>query len=203
MLPHYNYFAASIQEYEHGLTSFKITNHFLPPGWLGARVFPAIEAVGETSMKAMTNLTLSNCSLSSADLVKLVQFLARNETLCSIDISKNDVKSLATVNNLANAIKQHPCLVHVNLAHCSLGGGDKNDVKKMLAACKDCNSLGIGHPNFGSEGVALVAKFLGRKNSLTAFSLTGAQVDKNNKELLTASLVKSKNIFRSIIPNCQ
>jgi hypothetical protein len=45
--PHYNYFAASIQEYEQDLTSFKITIIFLPPDWLGARGLPALEAVGE------------------------------------------------------------------------------------------------------------------------------------------------------------
>lgn len=65
---------------------------------------------------------------------------------------------------------------------------------KILAACKDCNCLAIGHEDFDTESVAIFAKFIGKKNSLTSFSLTGASVDKDNKKLLTDALIKNKSI---------
>jgi Ran GTPase-activating protein (RanGAP) involved in mRNA processing and transport len=101
-----------------------------------------------------------------------------------------------TVKDLAQAIQQHPTLNHVNLSYCSLGGGDMAALNKMLTACKGCVSLDIGHEDFGSEGVALVAKFLGGKNALTSFSLAGARIDKDGKKLLTESLAKNKKIER-------
>jgi hypothetical protein len=54
--------------------------------------------------------------------------------------------------------------------------------------------LQIGCKDFDSDGVALVAKFLSKKSSLTSFSLAGAPIDKENEQLPTKAIVKNKTI---------
>jgi Ran GTPase-activating protein (RanGAP) involved in mRNA processing and transport len=171
-------------------------NHFLPPIWLRTKVIPILKTIDGNSFEGITSLQLSNCSLAADDLTSVVDFVAGIETLRSLNLSKNNFESVDTVLSLAKAIKKHPALVHVGLAHCSLGGGDQDALKKILTACKDCDSLEIGHSDFGSEGVTMIAAFIGKKNSLTSFSLTGAPIDKENKQLLTKSLVKNKTITK-------
>ncbi len=82
----------------------------------------------------------------------------------------------------------------MNLAHVSLGGSENTDaLDKILAACKTCDSLEIGHEDFDSECVEMVANFIGRKNSLTSFSLTGAVINNDNKKLFTEALGKKNS----------
>lgn len=196
MLPCYEYFAAGIQQHS-DLQTFKIVNCNIPPSpWLGDSILPVLEMnSNRTDLEGnMTTLELTNCSLSADDLSALAKFLAGNKTLCTLNISRNNIESVDTVKALAKAIKKHPALLEVGLAYCSLGGGNHDALDKILAACKECDSLEIGHSDFDSEGVANIAKFLGKKNSVTSFSLMGAPVDKENKKLLTKSLTKNKII---------
>jgi hypothetical protein len=200
MLPHYEYFSESIQDCLDA-EECKMVDVHLPPGWLGSKVLPVLQTIAETSLRGMTNLQLSNCSLAADDTTLLVSFIADNETLISLDISKSVIESVDTVKALARAIKYHPYLRHVNLAYCSLGGGDTAALKKILFACKDCDSLDIGHSDFTVEGVAMVAGFLGKKTALTSFALAGAPLDKESNKLFAKSLAKNKSIeklaFRS------
>ena len=192
MMPCYDYFAGSVKQ-RPALESLKITNFFLPASpWLENNIISVVETFSNKHGR-VTTLELSNCSLSTGDLSSLVKFLAENKTLSTLNISRNNIESEDIVKALAKAIKKHPALCNVNLAYCSLAGG--HDVlEKILAACKNCDSLEIGHEDFDSECVAAVAKFLGKKNSLTSFSLMGATLDKENKKLMSEALVKNKNI---------
>ena len=178
------------------MESFKITNHHLPPSpWLGESVLPVLETFSSRRGK-MTVLELSNCGLSSGDISSLTKFLARNETLTLLNISRNNIESVDTVKDLAKAIKKHPSLCIVNLAYCSLGGGSSDALEKILAACKTCDALEIGHTDFTPECVAVVTKFLRKKHSLSEFSLKGAIVDSDNKALLTDAITKNKSITK-------
>ena len=188
MLPCYEYFAQGIQRHT-SLETFKIINFHLPPSsWLGNSILPSLETNSNLSA-----LELSNCSVSADDLSVLVSFVASNKTLSTLNISRTNIESTDTTKALAKAIKKHPNLCNVNLAYCSLAGGNAV-VDKILAACKNCDSLEIGHEDFDKESVAMVAKFIGKKNSLASFSLTGAAVDNDNKKLLSDALVKNKTI---------
>ncbi|KAL7543714.1 hypothetical protein ACHAXR_013533 [Thalassiosira sp. AJA248-18] len=189
MLPHYEYFADGIQQHS-DLHELTIVNYNLPPSpWLADTIVPVLE----TNSK-MTTLELSNCSLSANDSAALTNFLAGNRTICSLNISRNDIESVDTVKSLAKAIKKHPVLVHVNLAYCSLAGGNSDALNKVLLACKQCDSLEIGHSDFDSAGVAIVAKFLAKKIAITSFSFVGASIGKENKKLLTEAITKNKTI---------
>ena len=100
------------------LEEFVITDHFLPPSWLGDKVIPILESIearvlDDRTLNGITTLKLSNCSLSEYDLTSLVKFLAGNETVTSFDISRSKIESVDTINALAIAIKKHPALVHV------------------------------------------------------------------------------------------
>eukprot|EP00984_Skeletonema_dohrnii_P004626 scaffold1634_cov118-Skeletonema_dohrnii-CCMP3373.AAC.24 len=188
MLPCYEYFAQGIQRHT-SLETFKIINYHLPPSsWLENSILPSLEK--SSNLRA---LELSNCSLSADDLSSLVDYIANNTTLSKLNISHTNIESEDTAKALAKALKKHPAICHVNLAYCSLAGGSAV-VDKILAACKSCDSLKIGHEDFDKESVALVAIFIGKKNSLTSFSLTGAAIDNDNKKLLTDALVKNKII---------
>ena len=188
MLPCYEYFAQGIQSHT-SLETFKIVNHHLPPeSWLGNSVLPSLG-----NISTLNALELSNCSLSAAALSSLVEFVANNTTLSTLNLSHSNIESEDTAKALAKALKKHPAICNVNLAYCSLAGGS-TVVDKILSACKNCDSLEIGHEDFDKESVAMVAKFIGKKNSVTSFSLTGAPVDNDNKKLLSDALVKNKTI---------
>ncbi|KAK1732513.1 leucine-rich repeat protein [Skeletonema marinoi] len=188
MLPCYEYFAQGIQRHT-SLETFNITNFHLPPSpWLGNSILPSLEK--SSTLRA---LELSNCSVSADDLSSLVDYIANNTTLSTLNISHTNIESEDTAKALAKALKKHPAICNVNLAYCSLAGGSAV-VDKILAACKSCDSLKIGHEDFDKESVALVAKFIGKKHSLTSFSLTGAAIDNDNKQLLSDALVKNKTI---------
>jgi len=188
LLPCYEYFAQGIQRHT-SLETFKIINYHLPPSsWLENSILPSLEK--SSNLKA---LELSNCSLYADDLSSLVDYIAKNTTLSKLNISHTNIESEDTAKALAKALKKHPAICNVNLAYCSLAGGSAV-VDKILAACKSCDSLKIGHEDFDKESVALVAKFIGKKNSLTSFSLTGAAIDNDNKQLLSDALVKNKTI---------
>ena len=184
LLPFYEYFAESIEDNDE-IQSFKTINFNLPSSpWLKDRIIPVLELnsnrldeFDELDLEnSLTTLELSNCSLSADDLSALATFLAGNKTLRILNLSKNNIESVDNVKSLAKAIKKHPLLRSVNLSQCSIGGGDSDALDKLLVACKECDSLEIGHSDFTSEGVAVVAKFLSRKMSLASFSLVSLVV---------------------------
>ena len=188
LLPCYEYFAQGIQRHT-SLETFKIINYHLPPSsWLGDSIIPSLG-----NNKNLTSLELSNCSLYADDLASLMSFIAKNTTLSTLNISRTNIESEDTAIALAKALKKHPAICNINLAYCSFAGGSVV-VEKILAACKSCDSLEIGHEDFDKESVALVANFIGKKNSLTSFSLTGAALDDESKKLLSDALVKNKTI---------
>ncbi|KAL9178574.1 hypothetical protein ACHAXT_001912 [Thalassiosira profunda] len=173
------------------IESFNITNFHLPPApWFGENVVPTLE-----NAFTLTDLTLSNCSLSGEELASVATFLQGNTTLCSLDLSRNAIESVDTVKAIAKAVNaKSSSIVHVNLSFCTLGGGDKGALDKLLASVKKCETFEIGHKSMDSESVASIAKFVGKKNALTFFSLAGARLDKENKKTLEASLAKNKTI---------
>ena len=69
-------------------------------------------------------------------------------------------------------------------------------MKKVLAALKKCDTLEIGHKDFDSQAVEEIATFLGKKHSLTSFSLVDAPVNKDNKKLLSEALTVNKTIHK-------
>ena len=187
-MPFYEYFADGVKQ-RPAMESFRITNHNLPPSpWLESSILSVLETFSNVA-----TLELSNCSLSADDLFSLAKFIAKNTTLATLDISRNNIVSEDTVKDLTKAIKKHPALCSVNLAYCKLAGGS-GALEKMLTACKSCEHLEIGSEEFGSKCVAAVANFIGKMSSVTSFSLTGASVDKENKKLLSEALVKNKTI---------
>jgi Ran GTPase-activating protein (RanGAP) involved in mRNA processing and transport len=188
LLPSYEYFAEGIQRHT-SLETFKIINYHLPPTpWLSNSVLPTLR-----NINTLTTLELSNCSLSAEDLSSFVDFLPHNTSLSTLNLSRTRIESEDTAKALAKALKNLPSICNVNLAYCSLAGGSAV-VRSLLSACKDCDSLEIGHEDFDKESVAMIAKFIGKKNSVTSFSLTGAVVDKENKTLLSDALAKNKTI---------
>ena len=188
MLPSYEYFAEGIQRHT-SLQTFKMINYHLPPTpWLGNSVLPSLR-----NISTLTAVELSNCSLSAEDLSSLVDFLPNITSLSTLTLSRTRIESEDTAKALAKALKNLPSICNVNLAYCSLAGGSAV-VRSLLSACKDCDSLEIGHEDFDKESVAMIAKFIGKKNSLTSFALTGAVVDKDNKKLLSDALAKNKTI---------
>ena len=142
----------------------------------------------------MTTLEFSNCGLSGDDLESLANFLQGNETLRQLTLSRNAIESVATAKKLAKVIKSNPSLLHVNLAHCSIGGGSAKALQALLVACQGCKSLAIGHKNFDAESVSRIVTFLGKKIALTSFSLVDANIDKDNKKVLESSLTKNSTI---------
>ncbi|KAK1736409.1 leucine-rich repeat protein [Skeletonema marinoi] len=189
MMQCYDYFAVGVKTCRE-LECFTISDYNLPPSpWLGSNILPVLDRNSR-----LETLELSNCSLSATDLSSLVKLLAGNKSISSLDISRSNIESVETVKALAKAIKKHPTLRNVNLAYCSLGNGSIVALKKMLKACKGCDSLEIGHEDFNAKCGAAVAKFIGEKNSLVSFSLLGATLDTASKKAMMDAIVKNKTI---------
>lgn len=187
MMPHFSWWAESIQGKEE-LESFRIDSIHLPPqSFFRDRIIPALEGTA-----SLHTLQLSNC-LNNSDVPAVSSFLMANKTLHSLDLSRCDL-DLDTAMSLARAIKGHPVLYDIDLKQCSLGGGNVDVLNKILVACKDGDRLAIGHPSFTPEGLALIARFLGKKISLTSFSLVSAPIDKDSQKLLAHSLKKNKSL---------
>ncbi|KAL9188009.1 hypothetical protein ACHAXT_006387 [Thalassiosira profunda] len=198
MLPAWDYFAQGIHQASR-CESLKITNFHLPQSpWLGETLLPALAThnSGYDFDENLTALSLTNCSLPDSGLKSLAKYLQKNKTLRRLTLSRNVIESVATVRALAKAIKSNPSLLHVSLAHCNLGGGSHKALKAILAACKGCASLDIGHHSFDAEAVSQIVQWLGQDIALTSFSLVGAHIDKDNKKILESSLVANETITK-------
>ena len=194
--PHYQYFAETVKNAD-GLEVLKIANHHLPnEGYFLTELLPAI------GMKEnLQTLELSHCGLTRSDITAIVSYLAENETLHAINLSRNCF-DLETTLALADAIRNHPILYKVDLSACNLGDGNIDALSKLLVACKDCDMLALGHDSFSVEGIALISKFLGKKISINTFCLTDVSLDKEGKRLVTNALKKNKSITDLSIRSC-
>ena len=82
----------------------------------------------------------------------MATFLQSNTTLCSLDLSKNNIESADTLKAIAKALnKKSSAITVVHLAHTTLGGGDNAALEKLLASLKKCEVLDIGHEDMDSE----------------------------------------------------
>lgn len=150
MLPCYEYFAQGIQRHT-SLETFKIANFHLPPSsWLRNNIMPPLE-----NISTLKTLELSNCSMSPDGLNSLSDFVFNNTTLSTLNISRTSIEPEETVKALTKALKKHPSICNINLSHCTFAGGS-TAVDKILSACKNCDTLEIGHEDFDTESVAHV-----------------------------------------------
>ena len=145
MMPHFSWWAESIQGKEE-LETFRIDSVRLPPkSFFSEKIVPVLEGTA-----SLYTLQLSNC-LNDSDVPAISSFLMANKTLHSLDLSRCNL-DVDTAMSLARAIKRHPVLYDINLSNCSLGGGNVAVLDKILVACKDGDRLAIGHPSFTPEG---------------------------------------------------
>jgi len=179
MLPSYEYFATNLRESNCVFESFKIRNTHLPLSpYFSEKLVPALEA-----SETLHALELSNC-LGQNDLKSVVAFLAKNQVLHKLNLTNHSFDE-ETAISLANAIRKHPVLYDVNLDSCSLGNGSTEVLNKILYACKDVDSLSLGHSSFTSDNVALLARFIGKKIALTSLSLNHVYIGKDNQKLVS------------------
>lgn len=75
-------------------------------------------------------------------------------------------------------------------------------MSKFLFSCKDLDDLSIGHASFGSEGLKLVAKFLGKKINIAQFALVSVPIDKECKKVLSKSLAVRNKSSHPLIGLC-
>ena len=196
LLPHYQYFAETVLNTDE-LEVLKIANHHLPnKGYFLTELLPAIGL-----KENLQTLELSHCGLTMSDMAAIVSYLAENETLRAINLSRNHL-DLETTLALADAIKNHPILYDIDLSACNLGDGNVGALGKLLVACKDCDVLALGHGSFSTEGIALISKFLGKKISISKFYLTDVSLNKEGKKLVTNALKKNKSITELSICSC-
>ena len=90
----------------------------------------------------------------------------------------------------------------MDVGDCKLGEGDVGLLSKFLFSCKDLDDLSIGHASFGTEGLGLVAKFLGKKINVTSFALVSVTINKECKAILAKSLAVRNRSARPLTSLC-
>ncbi|EJK57718.1 hypothetical protein THAOC_22197, partial [Thalassiosira oceanica] len=194
--PHYDYFASTVKT-KGDLESIRIANFFLPPGsYFEDTILPLLDR----SKNTLETLDLSNCGLSKDNIKAVLDFVSKNESLHSLDLS-NNILDVETATLLSSAIKGHPILYRVNLAKSDLGGGDLGVLNKLLYGCKDIDELLLGHTTFDTKCVDLLSKFLGKKISLTILSLDGPKLGSKGKRALARGLKKNKSLRELCLHN--
>ncbi|EJK62557.1 hypothetical protein THAOC_16825 [Thalassiosira oceanica] len=194
--PHYDYFASTVKTKD-DLESIRIANFFLPPGsYFEDTILPLLDR----SKNTLETLELSNCGLSKDNIKAVLDFVSKNESLHSLDLS-NNILDVETATLLSSAIKGHPILYRVNLEKSDLGGGDLGVLNKLLYGCKDIDELLLGHTTFDTKCVDLLSKFIGKKISLTILSLDGPKLGSKSKRALARGLKKNKSLRELCIHN--
>ncbi|EJK61629.1 hypothetical protein THAOC_17848, partial [Thalassiosira oceanica] len=174
-----------------------IANFFLPPGsYFEDTILPLLDR----SKNTLETLELSNCGLSKDNIKAVLDFVSKNESLHSLDLS-NNILDVETATLLSSAIKGHPILYRVNLEKSDLGGGDLGVLNKLLYGCKDIDELLLGHTTFDTKCVDLLSKFIGKKISLTILSLDGPKLGSKSKRALARGLKKNKSLRELCIHN--
>ena len=138
----------------------------------------------------MTALRLHNCSLSEEDVIAVGRFLEGNETLEGLSLTQQVLGNEA-VGALARGIDQHKSLLHLNLSE-SVMGDEAKALSRLLYACRDLDSLSIGHVDFTDGQVEVLAKYLGKRLPLYDLSIFGISLSKENKKILQDSLHKKQ-----------
>jgi len=191
LLPFFQYWVRKIQrriQRSVEMEEFGVEGiHFPQGGFLKEKLFPALG-----KHEGLRELELSNC-LSIEDCSAVAAFIADNKHLHSLNLSEN-IFDLDGITALTRSIKDHPLLYDVDMAGCNLADGDTNALSRLLFACKDCDVLKLGHVSFTPECIETIARFLGKKISLTTFGLTDVKITKEDGRLLTHSLRKNRSL---------
>ena len=137
----------------------RIANFYLPPG---SYFEDTILSLLDRSKNTLRWLQISNCGLSKDNMKEVLDFVSKNESLHSLDLS-NNVFDVEIATLLSSSIKNHPILYKVDLEKSDLGNGDLGVLNKLLYACKDIDELLLGHNNaFDNNCIDLLSKFLGK-----------------------------------------
>ena len=192
LTPWHKYWASSLAESKDVIRSFTVSDVYLPPSFVASSITSVFESNSNEHdyFGNMTLLRLHNCSLSEEDLIAVGRFLEGNETLITLCLSRQSLGNEA-IGALAKGIEQHKSLLQLDLSESVLGDEVKS-LSRLLYACRDLDSLSIGHEDFTDGQVEVLAKYLGKKLPLEDLSIYGISLSKENKKVLQDSLHKKQ-----------
>ena len=190
ILPRWTAFADShgIRE---GLDRIQIDNIVIPTApFFEQKLLPILK----NNNTSLTCLELHNCGLGADDISCIAQFIKKNKSLATLDISYNKINNLAAAKSLAKAMEKHSELCFVNLSKCGLGE-NVDILSAVLIGCKKLKSVLLDDNGINTEGaLALLAKYVSSNKTTTVFSIADNCFGDTNAEILYKALDKNKRL---------
>ena len=186
-------------------SSFRIYNVVLPPSpFFKHHLLPLLN-----SNANLKSLELRDCNLGDSGVYCIAEFLKKNKSLATLDLSGNTIEGVDAAKSLGKAIKNHSELSFVNLSKCDLvrrgthtwrGGVLQRIVHTdVLAAiidgCKGLKSLVLDKNGMqvGDDGaISHVADLIRNNTSLTILSLEANEIGDTNAMILYKAMKSSK-----------
>ena len=193
ILPRWTAFADSYNNESPSLDRLQIDNIVIPPPpFFKQKFLPILK----NSNDGLMSLELHNCDLGADDISCIAQFMKKNKSLSTLDLSGNKIDNLAAAKSLAAAMKKNKELSFVNLSKCGLGEND-DVLSAVLGGCKGLKSLLLEGNGINTEGaVVILSKFLTNNKALTLLSLKGNSIggDKKKMEAFDKALTKNTKL---------
>ena len=186
-------------------SSFRIYNVVLPPSpFFKHHLLPLLN-----SNANLKSLELRDCNLGDSGVYCIAEFLKKNKSLATLDLSGNTIEDVDAAKSLGKAVKNHSELSFVNLSKCDLvrrgthtwrGGVLQRIVHTdVLAAiidgCKGLKSLVLDKNGMqvGDDGaISHVADLIRNNTSLTILSLEANEIGDTNAMILYKAMKSSK-----------
>ena len=138
------------------LEDFEISNIVLPPTPFFADKMAPRPSLEKSSLM---RLDLINCNLTSSDFQSVAQLLKKVPGLISLGLSRNEIGTIADAKVLSAAMTKHKMLSFVDLRECGLNKSD-DILSLLLKGSRKLNGLDLDGNAFGTNSLALIAKFL-------------------------------------------
>mmetsp|Transcript_17762 Transcript_17762/g.42778 ORF Transcript_17762/g.42778 Transcript_17762/m.42778 type:complete len:395 (+) Transcript_17762:120-1304(+) len=183
----WKYFAiALIHRDDCGIDSFRIINVQLVPSVL-AQLARALKA------KKIRTFVLHNNNFESHGVVLAAKVLKENSTLNCMSLNFHQLDNVESAIQLSDALCEHPFLETLSLRYCSFWGGSIA-LSSIVSACKNVKFLDLRNTGIGSEGAAIVARFLATNPNMETINLSNNNFNDGGAEIIARGLSTNTNL---------
>ena len=147
--------------------------------------------------KALTELDLRDCHISSEGAVELAAALCKNTTLKHLDLSRNPIgEHVEGATAVAKMLLENKALTKLDLRDCHISSEGAVELAAALCTNTTIEDLDLSHNPIGEhvEGATAVAKILVENKALTELDLQDCHISSEGAVELAAALCTNTTI---------